>query len=378
MNSNRIKMQIKKLKKEIDEIAETKNFNIFWISCKCLFIDSLLWENVLRMKNEMSVEYFLKFFLDFSKLNKILNNIVKKALKNKNYLEIIKLTSNNILRNIIDVKKKTLGYSEKELVRTLPDKLGPTLALPFLVLENLAHGPVSTSINNLKKGELRQFLALFIALWVEILDIIDTEELIYLKNPKREKRIKELVLESPKLMTKYYDLIETGYGAEELKKIIKQEPDFFDPYLSLAEILDEDEKPEEAYDIRKEAFRRAMLKIVDQQGNWPESMPWVFLENRHLIRALVVFARELWEAERYDFALYLYRKLLQTNPNDNIGARYEILAIQLGLDPDYAEEMFPASIPGAIDAIKSEDWFQENAEKFPEDFDWWFKAIRKR
>ncbi|NQU77701.1 hypothetical protein HQ544_03315 [Candidatus Falkowbacteria bacterium] len=118
-----------------------------------------------------------------------------------------------------------------------------------------------------------------------------------------------------------------------------------------------------------------MIKTVDKRGNWPESMPWGFLENRHLIRALVVFARELWEQERPDYALYLYRKLLKTNPNDNIGARYEILAIQLGLDPDYAEEMFPASMPGAVDAIKSDDWFQKNAKKFPEDFDWWFKAV---
>lgn len=371
-------MQIDKLKKAIDKITETKDFNILWISCSSLFTGSLLWKNVLRMKNEMSVEHFLKFLSAFGKLNKRLNNVVKEALKNKDYAEIARITANIILRNIIDVKKQTLGHSEKELIRTLPDKLGPTLARPFLVLEKLAHGQVSASVNNLKAKQLKQYLALFIAIWVDILDILDIEELIYLKNPKREKRIKELVLESPKLMSQYYDLIEADPKPEELikvlKKMIRKDPDFFDPYLALAGTLDEKEEPDKAYDIRKEAFRKAMLKIVDKKGNWPEEMPWGFLENRHLIRALVVFARELWEQERYDFALYLYRKLLKTNPNDNIGARYEILAIQLGLDPDYAEEMFPASMPNTVDAIKSEDWFQENAKKFPEDFNWWFKV----
>jgi len=30
-----------------------------------------------------------------------------------------------------------------------------------------------------------------------------------------------------------------------------------------------------------------------------------------------------------------------------------------------------------MDAIKLEDWFQKNAKKFPEDFDWWFKVVEE-
>jgi hypothetical protein len=74
-------------------------------------------------------------------------------------------------------------------------------------------------------------------------------------------------------------------------------------------------------------------------------------------------------------ALEIFRSLLRTNPNDNIGARYCILAIRMGLGPDY-EGRFLVE-PGFIDAEEISRWFEKHSRKFPDEFGWWWKEIEK-
>jgi len=117
-----------------------------------------------------------------------------------------------------------------------------------------------------------------------------------------------------------------------------------------------------------------MMRIVNKEGKWPKIMEWVWLENRHIIRVIDRWAVKLWYEGKTGEALTIFRNLLKTNPADNIGARYSILAIKMNLDPSY-EAQFYATIPGFIDAHKISKWFEENSKNFPEEFDWWWKEI---
>ena len=87
----------------------------------------------------------------------------------------------------------------------------------------------------------------------------------------------------------------------------------------LADIIEDDEA--RAATLRNTAFHRALSRIVDGKGDFPASLPWGYLENRHLIRAIDRGAIALWDAGDTDAALDIFRKLLKSNPNDNIGAR---------------------------------------------------------
>ena len=53
------------------------------------------------------------------------------------------------------------------------------------------------------------------------------------------------------------------------------------------------------------------------------------MENRHIIRTILIKAISLWKAGKTDYALNLFRKLLKSNPGDNTGVRNYILAIRM-------------------------------------------------
>ena len=118
------------------------------------------------------------------------------------------------------------------------------------------------------------------------------------------------------------------------------------------------------------------MKIVDKEGNWPKIMEWGWLENRHIIKIIDRWAMELWEEGNTKEALIIFKNLLKSNPRDNIGARYSILAIKMNLDSSY-DLQFQSSVPGFIDAGEITKWFEENSRKFSDDFDWWWKEIEK-
>ena len=91
-----------------------------------------------------------------------------------------------------------------------------------------------------------------------------------------------------------------------------------------------------------------------------------------------MWAFEVWESGDKKQALEIFRKLLKPNPNDNIGARYNILAIRLGLGPDYEEKFACKDAPGYMDGSKIWNWFEKHRKKFPDEFGWWFKAVNQR
>lgn len=203
-------------------------------------------------------------------------------------------------------------------------------------------------------------------------------------NTKRKKQIEKFVDKDHRVMNDFYDLMESDISAKKmakgLKEMIDEDPDFFDSYITLADLYYHNGWNKEGKKLLKEAQERAMMRIADAKGNWPKSMEWGFLENRHLMRAIERYGVLCWELEKIDEALDIFRRLLRMNPRDNQGARHNILAIRLGLGVKEWQKPFAAKHKGKIvglDARKVDDWFKENAKKFPEDFEWLAKIWKE-
>lgn len=182
-------------------------------------------------------------------------------------------------------------------------------------------------------------------------------------------------------MDDYYELLEADLSDNKLKKAMEQliaaDPDFYDPYLTVFGILQEQEKESEARALLYGGYVRAMKRVVDKAGNLPKSLPWLWLENRHIIRIIDAWAFDLWENGQIEESLTIYRKLLRSNPHDNIGARNHILAMRLELGIDYEDRFLDRKMPGYMDAFKVMDWFDKQSKKFPDEFDWWRKEVER-
>ncbi|MFZ2455936.1 MAG: ATP-dependent protease [Candidatus Altiarchaeia archaeon] len=153
-----------------------------------------------------------------------------------------------------------------------------------------------------------------------------------------------------------------------MRKIIKKDPDYYDPYLTLHGVYNGTGRKKEAEYILDEAYNRAVKLITDDKGEWPDRMEWIYRENRHIIKTILNKAMSLWDNGKKEEALDLFRKLLKTNPNDNPGVRYFILAIRTGMTYAGFERKFNKE--GLYDSTLF-DWFDENYAKYPDEFKWW-------
>jgi tetratricopeptide (TPR) repeat protein len=194
------------------------------------------------------------------------------------------------------------------------------------------------------------------------------------------KKLREFVDKDHQVMDIYYDLCEKYSGSNvksvkrQLKQLIEKDPDFLDPYLLLYEILQDEGNLSEAEKIFNEAYERSLKLIMDKKGNWPDVLEWGWLENRHIIRTILNKTISLWKIGETDGALNLFRKLLKTNPGDNVGARDYILAIRMNMSFEDFEKRFNK---GGYYDMDLSDWFDKNYKRFPDDFDWWEKEVEK-
>lgn len=179
-----------------------------------------------------------------------------------------------------------------------------------------------------------------------------------------------------KVMDKFYELTEKDKFyvedmIDELKKLIKADPDFFDSYLYAAHLFRKELKKEkEDRKLENEAFKRALRIVQNEKEKWPAEIPWGVLENRHIVRALGTGGNNYWKDGKIEKALEIFKKLLKSNLNDKIGARYPILAIRLGMSYEEYENKFWKTGVCRADIITN--WFDDNSQKFPEEFkDWW-------
>jgi hypothetical protein len=196
-------------------------------------------------------------------------------------------------------------------------------------------------------------------------------------DPKRIRQITEFMDKDHAVIDEYYEVTELFQAGQvtlaatkqSLKQLIKIDKQFLNAYLYLAQMEYDEENYEEYYRLVWEAYLKALHLVANANGDYPKNLPWSWLENRHIIRALCTFALMQWEQDHIRVSLEIYRKLLASNLNDNVGARYSILAILLGYGPDFETLFLPVLEPiYGLDASKMNDWFDANAPKFPDEF----------
>lgn len=182
------------------------------------------------------------------------------------------------------------------------------------------------------------------------------------------------------VQTVYWDFLESAEedpkkAIKALKKMIKQDANFFDPYITLSEYYAISGDHQESFNILKTGYELAM-KMVLKRGKFPDKLSWLFTENRHIIRIMYNYALKMWEIGEKSEALRVLQQLLASNTNDNIGARYAILALLKGYE-DYEawEEEFESADGYGLDAMGVEKWFNKFAQKYPEELGWWFDEV---
>ncbi len=161
---------------------------------------------------------------------------------------------------------------------------------------------------------------------------------------------------------------------EKLQQLIEKDPIFFDAYIMLYTILQNEGDKKNAENLLNTAYEKAIKIITDKEGEWPDVLEWGWLENRHIIRTILNKAIDLWIKQEQEQALDLFRKLLKTNPGDNVGARDFILAIKMKMSFEEFEKKFNKG--GFYDSDLM-NWFEKNYKKFPEEFECWEKAVEK-
>jgi len=168
----------------------------------------------------------------------------------------------------------------------------------------------------------------------------------------------------------YWDFLESAAAddTEEsivaLKKIIKKDPDYFDPYISLYECYMDMHDTKNAVEILQQGYRRSM-DLIAAEGIFPEELSWGYMENRHIIRLLFNMATMLWATGIVLSALSIFLQLLRSNPKDNIGARYAAVALLEGYKTyEHFEMEFEEK--GVFDMESMESWFRTSVVKHQE------------
>ena len=161
-----------------------------------------------------------------------------------------------------------------------------------------------------------------------------------------------------------------------LKAMIKKDKNFFDPYITLYEYYLMDRDFKNAIKIMEQGFQRA-IDLIDKDGKFPDILNWGFIENRHIIRMIFNFAIFIWaNDDDKEIALNIFMELLKSNPNDNIGARYSIVAILEGFESqDALEEKFESKDGMGMDGMALERWFNKAAQKHIDIIGWWLNTF---
>ena len=178
----------------------------------------------------------------------------------------------------------------------------------------------------------------------------------------------------------YFDFLESPIqndikkSIKALKAMIKKDKNFFDLYITLYEYYLMDRDFKNAIKIMEQGFQRA-IDLIDKDGKFPDVLNWGFVENRHIIRMIFNFAMFIWaNDDDKEIALNIFMELLKSNPNDNIGARYSIVAILEGFESqDALEDKFESKDGMGMDIMALERWFNKAAQKHMDVIGWWFE-----
>jgi hypothetical protein len=107
------------------------------------------------------------------------------------------------------------------------------------------------------------------------------------------------------------------------------------------------------------------------------NVSWSYLENRHLLRAILNEAIACWKERSTETAISHFKYLLEICPDDNVGARHYLLAIREGMSFAGFEKTFMGRSGLGYDALMINTWFESNSLSYPEDFAEWQKHVEQ-
>lgn len=194
---------------------------------------------------------------------------------------------------------------------------------------------------------------------------------------KRNPEPGEFIDDDHDVMDDYYRLMDglersglTPAVEQGFRKLIQRDPDFFDSYTVLADLLGEQGRNEDATRLLKTSYERAVRRLTAPDGEWPRKLEWQWLENRHLMRSLYAWANRAWKHGEIDDAIEIFRHLLQGDPRDSLAVRFPILGIRMNMSPEEFNLMYDDPNPVPI-----QFWFDKHAPEYPHEFSGWFDAL---
>lgn len=151
------------------------------------------------------------------------------------------------------------------------------------------------------------------------------------KTVRSKKVVRVLSKAQKQALQKSRDLYFQACEADTIEKAVELldqsldvEPFCADALLMRAELTATD--PEEVAYLSRLAMGAGLLEIGENAEAY-KGCYWGFLETRPFMRALEVNSRALRELTAFDRAINQYGLMLELNPNDNQGVRYELLTL---------------------------------------------------
>jgi hypothetical protein len=167
--------------------------------------------------------------------------------------------------------------------------------------------------------------------------------------------------EKSKAQSQFYDYLELKDSLSlssrkaYMKYLISVEKNFFDPYVELSDTYMLLGKEQRAHRLLGIAMKRLHTKTFNSQ-DFPLSMSYYNLNNRHIFRLLYSYANSSWLNGLKDQASTIFLKIIEMDNKDPLGARYPLLGIEKGFKSAY--EM-SSELGSSIN-----EWFRRESKKY--------------
>lgn len=184
--------------------------------------------------------------------------------------------------------------------------------------------------------------------------------------------MKEFIDEQRDVAIKFVNLLEqqeelsTQELINNLEQIKQEDPDYLDTWAFLAELYSEIGDEQQAIDNMNDGFMNALELVEGVEGVFPDVLEWGHETNQHIIRMLTEQGKLFWYNEDIVESLDLFRDLLRSNPNDELGVRHYLLAVLLGMQYEDFEDRFNKEEGYDQEVF---DWFEDERHSFSEEFE---------
>jgi len=164
------------------------------------------------------------------------------------------------------------------------------------------------------------------------------------------------------------------------EKALKISKDCADAYVILAE--EKARTLEEAKKLYEEAVKAGRRALGEKTFKEDKGHFWGVIKTRPFMRAMDGLASCLWEKGNFNMAASLYKEMLELNPNDNQGVRYQlaILYAEAGWYEELRKFLFSSNYKDDTDIIwlyaKALLLFKEKGDG-PEASFWLWRALKR-